>query len=212
MFELRLSYKEGILDVVSLKCVNCKIETGLYLKINSLVFDEIITGFVLNEILHHVGMSWKISSKREMKYEMDENNHQNWLNKGPWYNTSICLKLHGSTFEDFITQARIDRYNHMCSLVAHDKIQPDYEYDESSLGDRSIPKYATPKELTALGATINFIDIWLKLFLENYSARCDAYANAMIEMFKQIHLTMKKALTSKQIVRKLMTDMVVDGI
>ena len=85
-------------------------------------------------------------------------------------------------------------------------MQPDYEDDEISLGDRSIPKDATPKALTALGATINFIDIWLKLFLENYSARCDAYANAMIEMFKQIHLTMKKALTSKQIVRKLMTD------
>ena len=57
MFELRLSYKERILDVVYLKCINCKRETGLDLKINSLVFDEIITKFVLNAILHHVGMS-----------------------------------------------------------------------------------------------------------------------------------------------------------
>ena len=66
---------------------------------------------------------------------MDKNNHQDWLNKGPWYNTSICLKLHGSRFEDFITQARTDRYNLMCSLVAHDKLQPDYKNDESSIGD-----------------------------------------------------------------------------
>ena len=64
MFELRLSYKEGILDVVSLKFINCKIETALYLKINSLVFDEIITKFVLNTILHHVGMSWIIISNK----------------------------------------------------------------------------------------------------------------------------------------------------
>ena len=67
----------------------------------------------------------------------------------------------------------------MCSLVAHDKIQPDYEYDESSLGDSSIPKDSTTKALIALGATINFIDTWLKLFLDNYNAICDAYVNAM---------------------------------
>ena len=29
VFEIHLSYKEGILDIVSLKCINCKIETGL---------------------------------------------------------------------------------------------------------------------------------------------------------------------------------------
>ena len=58
--------------------------------------------------------------------EIDENNHQDWLNKGPLYNTSICFKLHGSMFEYFITHARTDRYNLMCSLVAYDKIQPAY--------------------------------------------------------------------------------------
>ena len=80
-----------------------------------------------------------------MKYETDKNNHQDWLNRGPWYNTSICLKFRGSKFEDFITQARTDRYNLMCSLVAHDKMQPDYEDDESSLGDRSITNDTIPK-------------------------------------------------------------------
>ena len=64
---------------------------------------------------------------------MDENNHQDLLNKGPWYNTSICLKLHGSMFENFITHARTDRYKCMCSLVAHDKMQANYEDDEISL-------------------------------------------------------------------------------
>ena len=68
-----------------------------------------ITKFVLNAILYHVGRSWLIRSNKEMKYEMDENNHQDWLNKGPWYNTSICLKLHGSMFEVLLqVQEQID--------------------------------------------------------------------------------------------------------
>ena len=87
-----------------------------------------ITKFVLNEILHHVSMSWIIRSKKEMKYEIDESNHQDWLNKGPLYNTAICSRLHGSLFEYFITHARTDRYNLMSSLVANDKKQPDCEY------------------------------------------------------------------------------------
>ena len=93
---------------------------------------------------------------------MDKNNHKYWLNKGPWYNTPICLKFHGSMFQDFITHARTYRYNIMCYLVVHDKMQPYYEYDESSLGDRSIPKDAKPRALTELCDTRNFIDIWLK--------------------------------------------------
>ena len=133
MFEIRLRYKKVILDVVSLKCINCKREAGLHLKINSLIFYEIITIYFFNAILHHVGISWIISSNKEMKYDMDENNHQDWLNKGPWYNTYIYLKFRGSRFEDFITQARTDRYNLICYLVAHDKMQPDYEDDESIL-------------------------------------------------------------------------------
>ena len=114
-----------------------------------------------------------------MKYEIDKNNHQDWLNKGPWYNTYICLKLYGSMFENFITHAITYRYNLMCSLVAHDKIQPYYKGDEISIGDRWIPKNATTQALRLLGATINFIDIWLKLFVENYDIRCVAYINAM---------------------------------
>ena len=67
---------------------------------------------------------------------MDETNHQDWFNKGPWYNTSICSRLHGSRFKDFITQARTNRYNIMCSLVDHDRLQLDYKDYDSSIGDR----------------------------------------------------------------------------
>ena len=78
---------------------------------------------------------------------MDESNHPNWLNKGSKYNTAICSRLHGIMFEDFITHAGTDRYNLLCSIVVHDKKQPDYEDDESSIGDRLITKHATAESL-----------------------------------------------------------------
>ena len=56
---------------------------------------------------------------------------------------TICSKLHGIKFEDFITQAWTDRYNFMCSLVAHDRLQKDYKDDEISNRDRAIPNNAT---------------------------------------------------------------------
>ena len=78
-----------------------------------------------------------------MKYKIDESNHQYFLNKGPWYNKYICSRLHGSMFEDFITHARIDRYNLMRYLVVHDKKLPAYKDYERSIGDRLIPKNVT---------------------------------------------------------------------
>ena len=48
-----------------------------------------IAKFVLNAILHHVSMLWIISSNDEIKYEIGEIYHQDWLNKSPWYNTAI---------------------------------------------------------------------------------------------------------------------------
>ena len=67
---------------------------------------------------------------------MNETNHQDWLNKGPWYKISICLKLHGIRFEDFITQTITDQCNLMCYLVVHYILQLDYKDDERIIGDR----------------------------------------------------------------------------
>ena len=52
---------------------------------------------------------------------MDESNNTNWLNKGTWYNTVICSRLHGSMFKDVITDARTDRYNLLRSISALDE-------------------------------------------------------------------------------------------
>ena len=101
---------------------------------------------------------------------MDKSNHPDWLNKVPWYNTAICSRLQVSMFLYFITQAITDIYNLLCYIVAHDK-KPDYEDDKISIGDKLIPKNVTTEELGALCATLNFIEIWLKLLEENYEAR-----------------------------------------
>ena len=97
-----------------------------------------------------------------MDYDKYTNsNHLNWFDTGPWYNKNMCTKLHGIKFEYFITQARTDQYNIICYLVAHDRLQTDYNDNERSIGNREIPNDATVKELKALGATFNFIYIWL---------------------------------------------------
>ena len=70
MFEIRLSCGDDDFGIVSLKCINCKKETGLDAETGfSGFYDEVITQFVLNAMLHHVGMSWIISSKKEMDYD-----------------------------------------------------------------------------------------------------------------------------------------------
>ena len=117
------------MDTVSLKFIHFRRETCLNPETSfTWVYDEIITKFVLNAMLHHVCMSWIIRSNKEINYEINiESNHLYWSNKGPWYNRNICSKLHGIRFEYFITQARTDRYNLMCYLVDHDRLQPYYE-------------------------------------------------------------------------------------
>ena len=74
----------------------------------------------------------------------------------------------------------------MCSLVSRDRLQENVQDDESIPGDRVIPKDATVKALNSLGATFNFIDIWLHNFRHNYFERSVSYTAAMVEMFKTI--------------------------
>ena len=86
----------------------------------------------------------------------------------------------------------------MCYLVVYDKKLPACEYDESSIVDRLIHKHVTTEALEALGDTLNFIDIWLKLFEYNDDARCVAYSTSLKEMLNKILLTMIKSLTTQE--------------
>ena len=84
------------------------------------IYQDIITTFVLNIMLHHVGMLWIIKNYEKLRYDMDEQN-LDWMTGGPWYNIYICRKLHGKVFEGFIINTRTDRYHIMCSIDAHEK-------------------------------------------------------------------------------------------
>ena len=77
-------------------------------------------------------------------------------------------------------------------------MQENEQDNESSLGDRVIPKYATVKALNSLGVTFNFIDIWLHNFRHNYFDQSESYTAAMVEMFKTIPQNVGKPMTSRE--------------
>ena len=103
-----------------------------------------------------MGLSWIISSNKQMKYEIKEKDHH-WLNKGPWYNTNMCSKFNGTVLEYFIRNSITDRYNIICSITAHVRQQPIHVDDASSAGGIAIHNNATTAELKSIGETLDFI-------------------------------------------------------
>ena len=83
-------------------------------------YQDIITTFVLNKMLHHVSMILIIETHEQLQYDMDKQNSE-CMTGGPWYNKYICKTLHGKLFDVFIRNARTDRYNIMCSIDAYEK-------------------------------------------------------------------------------------------
>ena len=121
-------------------------------------------------------------------------------------NKHICSILCGTTFEGFITQNRTDRYNIMCYLVANDRMRDNKQDDEISISDRVIPNDATVKAIKSLGATFNFIDIWIHNFSDNYFDQSKSNRLATVEMFKTLPQTVEKPLTKRRRNLKLITD------
>ena len=62
-----------------------------------------------------------------------------WITGGPWYTTYNCKKLHGTVFENYIKNARTDRYKLMCYIGAHEKHQPSIVDDGISGGGNALP-------------------------------------------------------------------------
>ena len=65
MFQVFRGYNKGHDDQnkvenIATRCGNCGKETGLYTKRIDTNYKDIITSFVLNKMLHHVGISWII--------------------------------------------------------------------------------------------------------------------------------------------------------
>ena len=56
-----------------------------------------------------------------MKYDIEKNNHPDWLNKGQWYNKAICSKQYVTVFKFSIRNDRTDRYNIISSITENDE-------------------------------------------------------------------------------------------
>ena len=52
-------------------------------------YKYIVTEFVLNTLLQHVGIPWIIEIHEKLKYDMDKDN-PDYMTGVPWYNTYIC--------------------------------------------------------------------------------------------------------------------------
>ena len=62
LFDDKQDEEGNFLDIIAIRFINCKKETGLYSR--DKIIEEIITRFVLNTILHHVGILWIICSNK----------------------------------------------------------------------------------------------------------------------------------------------------
>ena len=117
MFEIRLSCGYDDLDKVCLKCINCKKETGLKSKTGFKEFyNKSITQFLLNAMLHHVGMSCIISSKQEMDYDNFTNiKNLSWFDTGPWHKKISVLNYMEPLLKDLLHRLE-QTYTILCVL------------------------------------------------------------------------------------------------
>ena len=89
------------MENISIRCSICGKETGLSMYNMNTKYKYIITSFVFNTVLHHVGMSCIINTNKHLEYDTDKNNSY-WIKVGPWYNTSIFKNLYGKVLKEFI--------------------------------------------------------------------------------------------------------------
>ena len=82
IFQMRLWYdkeniEENVVDIIYIRCSNCGKTTVSYVKSSNIDYKDIITKFVFNTVLHHVGMSCIIETNQQLEYDIEKNN-QDW--------------------------------------------------------------------------------------------------------------------------------------
>ena len=87
--------------IIAIRCSTCGKETSLYMNNMNTNYKGIIISFVLNKVLHHVGMSWIIEAHEKLKYDMDKHNPY-WITGVPWYNTFICKNYMGQCLKNLL--------------------------------------------------------------------------------------------------------------
>ena len=89
MFQIHCWYNKGHddhnkVENIAIRCSNCGKKTGLSMKSINTNYKHIITFFVLNTVLHHIGMSWIIKTNKHLEYDRDKHNSDR-ITVGTWY-------------------------------------------------------------------------------------------------------------------------------
>ena len=78
MFKIKCWYSPGgvgkIQQKKSIRCSNCGKETIIYVDNLNTTYQDTIKTFVLNTMLHRVGMLWIIETHEQLQYDMDKRN------------------------------------------------------------------------------------------------------------------------------------------
>ena len=94
-------------------------------------YKNIITSFVLNTVLHHVGMSWIIKTNKHLEYDTDKHNSY-WIAGGPRYNISICKNYMEKCLKNLLEMQELT-YIISCVQLMHIKNNPP-EHGDGSRG------------------------------------------------------------------------------
>ena len=81
-----------------------------------------------------------------------------------------------------------------------------YEDGECIFGNRPITKNSTTEALEALAATLNFIDVWLRLLDQNGEVRCGMNNRAMKNIFQTIPTIKSKPLSQGKKIQRPKTE------
>ena len=82
MFKIECWYSPGEAEIkntgekIAIRCSSCRKETMIYVDNLNTTYQDIITTFVLNKMLHHVGMLWIIETHEQLQYDMKNNNSE----------------------------------------------------------------------------------------------------------------------------------------
>ena len=79
MLKIKCCYSPGrveknTVEKIAIRCSNRGKETIIDVDNLNTIYQDIFTTFVLNTMLHHVGMLWKIETHEQLKYDMDKHN------------------------------------------------------------------------------------------------------------------------------------------
>ena len=101
-------------------------------------------------------------------------------------------------FENYIRNARTNRYILICSIDAHEKQHPTYVDDGSIRIDDALTSNSTTQVLDSLGETFDFVDCWLKGFDENYQDWSNVYGQTMQDLFLKYYFNLLNHLVIRR--------------